>query len=299
MPPAPCPPCVWRGRAAEELLNYRERRASYQDPDYVARPRPKNTLSSPSAASLRPTNTQAQQERQQERFVAEVPEAEPPEADLPDLSDQDGLMQLEFARSFSAPLLKPLGPPALIDSSPFASKLGFLSREPAEFSIQRDTAKRREATKLLRRAYRIAIESLGHRFFEPDPWPSKPVPRPDPVTSGSKISPLSQQPFAVTDGSKPRKQAMTFDASRSTQSPGRISKRKETIQFMKTFGRGALGGPYTIGQVYQEVEADVHHRYPADVRALYGMLGPAILGPGTTRMRRKLPFTHPQLAISN
>lgn len=298
MPPAPCPPRVWRGRAAEELLNYRDRRVSYQDPDYVARPRPKNTTSSPSAASLRPTNIQAQQERQQERFVAEVPVAEPSEADFPELSDQEGLAQLEFARSFSAPLLKPLGPPAPIDSSPFAPKLGFLTKEPAEFSIQRDTAKRREATKLLRRAYRIAIESLGHCFFQPEPWPPKQVKRPDPVT-GSTISPLSQQPFAVTDGDKPRKEEMSFRVSTRAQSPGRISKRKETIQFMKTFGRGGLGGPYTIGQVYQEVEADVHHRYPADVRALSGTLGPAILGPGTTRMRRKLPFTHPQLAISN
>lgn len=298
MPPAPCPQRVWRGRAAEELLNYRDRRVSYQDPDYVARPRPKNTTSSPSAASLRPTNIQAQQERQQERFVAEVPVAEPCEADFPDLSDQEGLVQLEFARSFSAPLLKPLGPPAPIDSSPFAPKLGFLTKEPAEFSIQRDTAKRREATKLLRRAYRIAIESLGHCFFQPEPWPPKQVKRPDPAT-GSTISPLSQQPFAVTDGDKPRKHEMSLGLSTRAQSPGRISKRKETIQFMKTFGRGGLGGPYTIGQVYQEVEADVHHRYPADVRALSGTLGPAILGPGTTRMRRKLPFTHPQLAISN
>lgn len=299
MPPAPCPPRVWRGRAADELLNYRERRISYQDPDYVARPRPKNTSGSPSAASLKPTNTLAQQERQQERFVAEAPAAEPPEADFLHLSDPDGLVQLELARSSSAPLLKPLAPPAPTDSSPFASTLGFLTREPAEFSIQRDATKRREAAKLLRRAYRIAIEALGHSFFPEAPWPPKQVQRPDPLTSGSKVSPLSQQLFAVTDGNKPRKQEMSLDAMRSTQSPGRISKRKETIQFMKTFGRGGLGGPYTIGQVYQEVEADVHHRYPADVRALSGTLGPAILGPGTTRTRRKLPFTHPQLAISN
>lgn len=318
--PAPCAPRVWRGRAAEELLNIRERRVSYQDPIYVARPRPKNISGSPSAASLRPQNNTEKQKNASaaaqsaaqaaaalkelqmerlERFVHETAAAEPTEADSPKSSDREGLLHQEFSRSSSAPLLKPLAPPALQDSSPFAASLGFLTKEPPEFSIQRDTAKRRDAAKLLRKVYRSAIESLGHQFFQAAPWPPKQVQRPDPVTSKPKVSPLTQPPFALIDEKRHRKEETSHESTRPSQSPGKISKRKETIQFMKTFGRGALGGPYTIGQVHQEVEADIHHRYPADVRALSGTLGPAILGLGTTRMRRKLPFTHPQLAISN
>eukprot|EP00434_Breviolum_minutum_P031886 symbB.v1.2.028201.t1/scaffold2965.1/size66373/2 len=71
--------------------------------------------------------------------------------------------------------------------------------------------------------------------------------------------------------------------------------RKVTLRSMAHFGRGSQGGPYTLRQVYEEVEADVQHRRPVDVRASMGRLGPELLGRGATRMRRKLPFAHPQM----
>lgn len=63
---------------------------------------------------------------------------------------------------------------------------------------------------------------------------------------------------------------------------------------LTAWGRGSQGGPYTLRQVYEEVEADVEHRAPMDVRAVSGRLGPELLGPSATRKRRQLPFGHPQ-----
>eukprot|EP00931_Biecheleriopsis_adriatica_P094762 TRINITY_DN6837_c0_g2_i1.p1 TRINITY_DN6837_c0_g2~~TRINITY_DN6837_c0_g2_i1.p1 ORF type:complete len:305 (+),score=35.69 TRINITY_DN6837_c0_g2_i1:129-1043(+) len=283
MPPAACPSKTWRGRGAEEILHFKERRVTREDPDYVARPRFGNNQLSLSASTSRP-----------HKDSSELEEADQVESEL---QEDACFEEFALARSRSAPALKPLTAPHSMDISPFASTLGFMKREPSEFQLQRDMAARREATKLMRKVYRRSIEAMGYKFREDPPWPPKEK-KVEHLPVKGQLSPLlHKQPLCSP---APKKSLHNSSKRSASQSNGLswLTERQETLHNMKSFGRGCVGGPYTIGQVYQEVEADVKHRFPADVRALSGRLGPAILGRSTTRMRRKLPFTHPWMTTS-
>lgn len=115
------------------------------------------------------------------------------------------------------------------------------------------------------------------------------------VAKHTKVSTLFA-PFAPKKVSHSPKKALPVEVASHAKEPSQQNPaRQATVRSMTSFGRGSQGGPYTLRQVYEEVEADVHHRRPVDVRASLGRLGPELLGPGTTRMRRKLPFAHPQM----
>ncbi|CAE8623580.1 unnamed protein product [Polarella glacialis] len=285
MPPAPCPPSVWAGRAAEEVLNLKER-SHYvlEDPDYVPRPRRKR-ITGMQPPFTKPAGTAPLQSVAVQHLLPASPEARSPVA---------------CARSFSSASLKPLEPPALSSGSPFASSLGFLRREPSEFRLQRENLARSQALKLLRAVYRSCIEAMGLTFYNPPAWPPKTPKDPsvDLMPVRYLVSPLSQVAELPLHARAPPSKGSFIKKERSPASlPGSIQ-RQETIRKMKAFGRETLGGPYTVGQIYQEIEADICHRDAADVRALSGRLGSAALGPGTTRMRRKLPFAKPWLTFS-
>lgn len=249
----------------------------------MARPRIRNAQGPPvSSSSLRP-----QPVPEPSSAPPSAPPSEPAE-EAPEPDPVPEMIPSEPVRSASMPSLQPLGAPIPTDGSPFAATLGLMRREPPEFRAQRESQARREAIKVLRQNYRSSLEGMGVKLSrEEPPWPPKEK-SVDHLPVAGKASPLSQLLFV------PQKESSTKEAS-STSSKKRPlkSKRQETIATMREFGRGHMAGPYTIGQIYQEVEADVHHRFPADVRSISGRLGPAILGPGTTRMRRKLPFSHP------
>jgi len=250
----------------------------------VARPRIRNAQGPPVSSSLRP---------QPVPEPSSAPPSAPPSEPAEEAPEPDPVPELtnEPVRSVSMPSLQPLGAPAPMDASPFAASLGFLRREPPEFRAQRESQARRDAVKLLRANYRSSLEGMGLKFREEPPWPPKEK-SVEYLPVAGKASPLSQMPY-VPQKEKFAKEAASSIMSSSSRRPGRKTHRQETVSTMRDFGRGHMAGPYTIGQIYQEVEADVHHRFPADVRAISGRLGPAILGPGTTRQRRKLPFTHP------
>eukprot|EP00931_Biecheleriopsis_adriatica_P094761 TRINITY_DN6837_c0_g1_i1.p1 TRINITY_DN6837_c0_g1~~TRINITY_DN6837_c0_g1_i1.p1 ORF type:complete len:306 (+),score=49.51 TRINITY_DN6837_c0_g1_i1:113-1030(+) len=287
MPPAPCPAKTWRGRGAEEILHFKERKVSREDPDYVACPRFGNNQLLLSASTSRP-----------HKESSEFEEADQVESEL---QEDESFEDFVPTRSCSAPALKPLTAPHSMDISPFASTLGFLRREPSEFQLQRDMAARREAAKLMRKVYRSSIEAMGYKFREDQPWPPKEKKREHLPVKGQVSPLLRKQPEPKPWCSPMPKKSLHNSSKRSaSQSNGLscLTEREETLRDMKSFGRGCVGGPYTIGQVYQEVDADVQHRFPADVRALSGRLGPTILGRSTTRMRRKLPFTHPWMTTS-
>lgn len=67
-------------------------------------------------------------------------------------------------------------------------------------------------------------------------------------------------------------------------------RREESARQLRKLARGAGGGPYTLGQVYVEVEAISRFVPTPDCRALEGSLGPDVLGQSTTSSRRPLPF---------
>jgi hypothetical protein len=66
---------------------------------------------------------------------------------------------------------------------------------------------------------------------------------------------------------------------------------KDMWRTLKGWSRGHVGTPWTLKQVYAEVEADVHHQTAKDTRAKAGHMGPDEVGfGGTTRRREMIPF---------
>eukprot|EP00933_Yihiella_yeosuensis_P038604 TRINITY_DN32522_c1_g1_i1.p1 TRINITY_DN32522_c1_g1~~TRINITY_DN32522_c1_g1_i1.p1 ORF type:complete len:322 (-),score=40.81 TRINITY_DN32522_c1_g1_i1:126-1091(-) len=281
MAPSPCADYVWRGRAAEEILNSRDRNNQYQDPDFVRRPRIKVILPGGTTSVREPSRSQSSKITAAPKLGA-LP---PPEAIT---------RNVELVRVCSAPTLKALKAPAVPSESfsPFASSLGFLQREPPEMEAKRYYIARQEAIKCLRQTYRTCIEGLGLKFREEPVWPRK-------DTSKDMEAYLSGTP---TEGRlHPLRETQDLAALWSAKLPAAKkapkqiphARRKEVLADMFSFGRGHSAGPYTIGQIYQEIEADIQHKGPKDVRAISGRLSPAILGTGTTLKRRKLPFAQP------
>jgi len=209
------------------------------------------------------------------------------------LPEREEIMQEEIPYR-AQPGLKALPPPSPVSGSPFTTVLGFLRKEPDELQVHRDAAMRRQVQKLLRQIYRRSVEASGSVFRSDPPWPPKEK-KDDLLPQIRKVSPLFA-PFAIrgkTSKKAPEAVLVTPCIKEPRVAPN--DQRKVTLRSMAHFGRGSQGGPYTLRQVYEEVEADVQHRRPVDVRASMGRLGPELLGRGATRMRRKLPFAHPQM----
>lgn len=232
----------------------------------------------------------------------------------------DAHFDARLGRSPSAPvMLAPLQPPS---HSPFG--LDWLEHEPPEFARQRYQETRRKATKLVNAAYRQAFQRLGVGIVEPPPWPPRePLePAEDKGRRRGTLSVYKQQPVPLPrSGSAPSTSALgagtcSSPAAASAASSGArrspcmrslsteplqaplplaraplagAGRRKETMNKVFDWGKYSHGGPYTFGQVFEEIEADVKHRPARDTRTVPGKLGPLHIGSGTTRMPRELP----------
>jgi hypothetical protein len=66
---------------------------------------------------------------------------------------------------------------------------------------------------------------------------------------------------------------------------------KDTWSTLEGWSRCCKGSPWTLKQIYAEIEADIHHVKARDSSAKRGRLPPELLGMGTTQERRpKIPF---------
>jgi hypothetical protein len=81
------------------------------------------------------------------------------------------------------------------------------------------------------------------------------------------------------------------DDNRATICGEKSRLSKEMFSMLKGWGRGAGGNPWTLKQVYAEVEADIAHKKARDTRAKRGHLGAEEVGQGGSRERRRMiPF---------
>eukprot|EP00913_Durusdinium_trenchii_P027740 g26013.t1 len=210
--------------------------------------------------------------------------------------------------------LKALPAPSPVFGSPFTTMLGFLHKEPQALQARREAAMRRQVQRMLRQIYRRSIEECIQEFITAyammltlfqarlsrrQMMQSKrtvdktrldcPKDRGVMLPHIQKVSPLQDLPFGNRVAKATKKKGKQEQAA-IPESPA----RKAAMRTLTDFGRCSQGGPYTLRQVYEEVEADIQHRPPVDVRAVAGKLGPELLGPGATLARRNLPFAHPQ-----
>lgn len=188
----------------------------------------------------------------------------------------------DFQRSYSVPNLKPLAaPPSLYGS------MDYMQRDPVEFELQKDMEGRRRAQKMLRQHYRQSMESMGHSFTYNPPWPPKEAPPVDDsqVKRPPKLN-YRMPPFPLENPNPTSQRQKLVVEDSEPAGP----KRKKAMAKLRTLSASSCGAPYTLGQIYTEVDARVHHKEARDTRALTGTLGPLELGPGTTRARRKFIF---------
>mmetsp|Transcript_44124 Transcript_44124/g.82538 ORF Transcript_44124/g.82538 Transcript_44124/m.82538 type:complete len:292 (-) Transcript_44124:103-978(-) len=274
MPEGNIPPEKFVYNGAEEVLYRNEMHNVRQDPARIPRWRRKVSASSSlPAVNFSDDGSEAACSENSEQDLPEILEEEP--------SSQGPDVQPEVS-------LKALPAPSPAGGSPFRHMLGFLHKDPAQVEAEREAALRRKVGQMLRQVYRRSVEASGASFRGPDPpWP----PKEKKLPQIKKAPPLLQQLFALP---KLAKTQSSVQKERLPKYPVNLE-RQATVHTMHAFGRGGQGGPYTLRQVYEEVEADINHRRPVDVRAPLGCLGPELLGPGTTRQRRRLPFSHPQM----
>mmetsp|Transcript_59939 Transcript_59939/g.73422 ORF Transcript_59939/g.73422 Transcript_59939/m.73422 type:complete len:297 (+) Transcript_59939:83-973(+) len=281
MPEGNIPPWRFRNHAAEEVLYMREKHNSRQDPDRVARWR----RSSPSGSQDVPSEDGSDVMIASEHATEDGLDC----GALPELE----VFEEEIPRSMP---LQALPAPSPVSGSPFATVLGFMRKEPYAMQVKRDAALRRQVQKMLRQIYRRSVEASGSVFRSDPPWPPKERKHEDLLPQIRKVSPLKVMPRSTKSSKKiSLEEVMQVESNAKERSSMTNPERQAMIRSMTAFGRGSQGGPYTLRQVYEEVEADVHHRRPVDVRASLGRLGPELLGPGAMRTRRKLPFAHPQM----
>lgn len=239
----------------------------------------------------------------------------PPEKDIPDnvemlmmryglIPEDDGPRLPEELRGLDHPIIKAASQPSL---TPMPRRLNLLatpdwaSKEPKEWAAQRRATARRAAHTFLRKLYRGFLETyrdLPPKGYQMSPWPPMhsffedrfPFKHPPSrALYAPQPCPLIVQPPA---GSQSRSSQHPPRQSASTGPlPGaspHVQKRRERIKRLREFGKHSIGAPYTLKQVYEEMDAKDRFGMAYDTRAKHGTLGPETLGPGATRGRRKL-----------
>jgi len=169
--------------------------------------------------------------------------------------------------------------------------LEYLQREPVEFELQLDMQARRDFQKAARQQYRQAMESMGQCMRYEPPWPPKQPPEVDDEGPHEKRPPrlkYRMSPFPESVDMEARAAQRRRQVIRENEIEG--PRRKAAMAKIQTLSANSSGAPYTLKQVYHEVEARVQHRDATDTRAVTGTLGPLELGVGTTRSRRQLSF---------
>lgn len=211
-----------------------------------------------------------------------------------------------------SPPLRPLPPP---HGSP-----QWIFKEPKEFQIQRERHVEREAVaaqlrarKMLKLTYRKAharvLKDLGYSAplilektpgrpttLDGDP-PAKFTPPPlTTVWSPPPYVPVAQNTALPQNKSSRMKTAsessrvLAVEDNRATICGEKSKLTKDAFNTFKGWGRGAGGNPWTLRQVFAEVEADIVHKKARDTRAKRGHLGADEIGRGGTRERRKMPY---------
>jgi len=222
-------------------------------------------------------------------------------------SSYDGLPQDDAGalRPRPQPKLKPLAPPK---GSP-----AWAYKEPSHFIGMREREAERLARTNMKLVYRRVLQSMGHVVCLQKPS--------IPTTIDSDPPPRFQRPpFCITWGHPPYKKDASMKPSSPLSKPLRSSKSfselgqargalviedddravicgqkarmsKATWRTLQGWSRCASGSPWTLNQVYAEIDADCRHCKAKDTRAKRGFLSPEVLGPGATQNRRPMvPF---------
>lgn len=198
------------------------------------------------------------------------------------------------SRSLSDSSLRPLGAPL---SSSVSRPL-----EVKNMAAQLEREATTEARRLLHDAYRHALEAIC----------SVPKYQPPPVT-GQQANPivrfdrpplrtvLGPQPFSKKFLPKKTHVCIETAYRESEDSPALLGTttmgpltrsewaRKGKFGTLREWGRSGMAGPFTVGQIYAEVEANVSHRKVRDPRMSSSHCGPSS-SHGGTRKLRKLPL---------
>mmetsp|Transcript_83477 Transcript_83477/g.131913 ORF Transcript_83477/g.131913 Transcript_83477/m.131913 type:complete len:391 (-) Transcript_83477:147-1319(-) len=89
----------------------------------------------------------------------------------------------------------------------------------------------------------------------------------------------------------PEIQPVAHEANRVRILGQKSRMQKDTWATLEGWSRCCKGSPWTLKQVYAEIEADIKHTKARDTRAKRGRLPPELLGMGTTQERRpRVPF---------
>lgn len=217
---------------------------------------------------------------------------------------QSAPASMQSEPSAPPPAPKPLPPPRGDASWAF--------KEPKEFLIQQERALERAALKEKKLANRRALQEQGytvalyrptikHMDCDPPPrydrgplrdvWGPPPCIPPSPKKASSVPSLLDK---SLTPKKEPPPHYM--EDNRATIGGQRAKIDKEMWSALQKWSRGHSGNPWTLKQVYAEVEADVGHYKARDTRAKLGKMGPKEMGAnsGTTKKRRELMVQFPR-----
>jgi len=215
--------------------------------------------------------------------------------------DQDSMarpLSGESKPDSTGPDLKPLAPPR--------GCTNWIYKEPVIFEHLHERHVERQARKIVNLVYRRSLQALGEKvcfekpsrgtFLPPEdsyrynraprnrvfgPLPFMPQPAPEPMFRNSlpKSKSMPSGLSAVKD-SEDQRAMILGDRCKMHQSAWRS---------LEDWSRHAHGAPFSLKQVYKEIEADCRHRRAKDTRPEMGTLGPELIGMGATRQRREKP----------
>merc|ERR1719282_824127 len=181
---------------------------------------------------------------------------------------------MDSMASMDATDLTQLPTPSKSSSLP---SLSYFDREPVEYAEQHYAEAARQARSYLRGMYREV----------PKEWPPPPQ---EPMDKFHTLPPprtvYGPQPFVIQQTNLD----LTFMKQEPVERDANPPRRQAALKKMRSFGASCHGAPYTLSQVYEEIDAKLNHKKPRDVRSVQGKLGPLEIGAGTSPRRRNLPF---------
>ncbi|CAK0866713.1 unnamed protein product [Prorocentrum cordatum] len=167
---------------------------------------------------------------------------------------------------------KEVWPPKALSSS-------LVSRAPARWephAPRKYPVAEEETLKPSRQAYLTQAAPMPPpvRWFGPPAAPQKA----SPMLSSQSAPSLPAIEASRQPASSPGNENAGVEAYLKKVKEQNRRRRQESMQQLRSLARGAGGGPYTLGQVYVEVEAISRHVPTPDCRALEGSLGPDAWG---------------------
>lgn len=204
-------------------------------------------------------------------------------------------MERPFSAGFqpSSTELKPLAPPR--------GCTNWIYKEPAIFEHLHSKHVEREARKVLNIVYRRSLQSMGeqvclvkpsrgtfpppeasfrynraprNRVFGPLPF----LPSPSPPSLFRNSMPKSRSLPSGLVAVKDSEAAASLTDQRAMINGDRSRMGQTVWRSLEDWSRHAHGAPFSLKQVYEEIEADCLHRRSRDTRAKSGNLGPEVIG---------------------